>query len=93
MKVFISGKITGDNGYKEKFKRAEMRLKREGHIVLNPTVLPEAGFEHEEYLHICCAMIYVCDAVYMLDDWAESEGAKIERRFAMARGKEVMYEH
>lgn len=93
MKVFISGKITGDNGYKEKFKRAEIRLKREGHIVLNPTVLPETGFEHEEYLYICCAMINVCDSVYMLDDWRDSEGARTERGFAMMRGKEVMYEH
>lgn len=41
MKIYIAGKITGDENYREKFAKAQAELEKDGHIVLNPSVLPE----------------------------------------------------
>ena len=40
MKIYISGKITGDRRYKAKFREVEKKLAA-GHIVLNPATAPE----------------------------------------------------
>ena len=47
---------------------------------------------HEDYLHICYSIIDVCDAVFMLKDWRQSEGAKLERLYATTKGKVILYE-
>lgn len=91
MKVYIAGKITGFPGYKEKFKAAEDKLKAEGHVVLNPTILPE-GFTQEEYLRICRGMIRAVEVVYLLDNWRDSYGARHERDFAGEMKKKLRYE-
>lgn len=77
MKIFISGKITGDLGYREKFAQAEREIINKGHAVMNPAILPD-GFSHAEYMKITLAMQSVCDATYMMPGWEESEGAKAE---------------
>lgn len=41
MKIYISGKITGDRRYKAKFREVEKKLAAAGHIVLNPATAPE----------------------------------------------------
>ena len=43
MKIYIAGKITGRENYKDEFKKAEERLTKQGHTVMNPAFLPE-GF-------------------------------------------------
>ena len=90
MKIYIAGKITGKEDYKTDFKKAEELLISQGYAVLNPSVLPE-GFEHSEYLHICKAMIDVCDAVYFLPTWSDSKGAHLEMGYAVAAGKDIRY--
>ena len=91
MKIYIAGKITGYDGYKEHFKAAEKHLQGLGHVVMNPAVLP-AGFEWDEYMHVCFAMIDVCDAVYMLNNWGESKGARMEYDRAKWLVMKIMYE-
>lgn len=91
MKIYISGKITGDKNYKYKFKVIEEYLIRAGYTVMNPAILP-LGFEHEEYMKICVAMLEVCDAIYMLTDWEDSKGAKEEYEIAKSLGKEILFE-
>lgn len=91
MKVYVAGKIRGDDNYKEKFKQAERTLSKLGHTVLLPSVLP-FGFEQKDYIHICCAMIDVCEAVYFLKDWVNSPGAKEEHEYATQIGLKIMYE-
>ena len=77
MKIYIAGKITGDPNYKERFGKAENQLKEEGHIVLNPAILPE-GLEPKDYMRICFAMIDISDKVLFLADACQSDGAMIE---------------
>lgn len=78
MKVYIAGKITGDPGYKEKFRRAAEKLEAQGHIVLNPAVLPE-GMAEADYMRICLAMLESADEVVFLPDFISSAGAMLER--------------
>ena len=42
MKIYIAGKITGDDGYRAKFQEAAKNLEALGHVVLNPAILPAA---------------------------------------------------
>lgn len=91
MKIYIAGKITGDLDYKEKFKQAEDRLEAEGFKVMNPAVLPE-GFQFDDYIHICKSMIDVCDYVYFLSNWMSSCGAIKEMGYAIAMGKELLFQ-
>ncbi len=90
MKIYIAGKITGVDNYKEIFGEAEARLKKMGFTVMNPAILPYPGFEHNEYMQICLTMIDVCDAVCLLDGWEESTGACMEFYHANSNGKLII---
>ena len=50
MKIYISGKITGDRRYKAKFREVEKKLAAAGHIVLNPATAPE-GLRPADSVH------------------------------------------
>ena len=95
MKVYIAGKVTGlekDEIFK-KFYESGKQLKKDGHIVMSPAVLVlNEGFEHEDYMHICYAMIDVCDAVFMQKDWQDSKGARMELQYAKDWKKQILYE-
>lgn len=90
-KIYIAGKITGSDNYKEIFEAAEIDLKERGFTPMNPSRL-NGGFEHEEYMHICYAMIDVCDSVYMLKDWRSSIGALMEYKYARQTHKDILRE-
>lgn len=91
MKIYIAGKITGCADFEKKFKKAEEWLKSNGHTVMNPAILPE-GFSQEEYMHICYAMIDVCEAIYMLNNWRSSAGAMLEHVYAVKKNKLIEYQ-
>ncbi|MFA0816007.1 MAG: DUF4406 domain-containing protein [Anaerofustis sp.] len=88
MKIYIAGKITGNPNYMEEFATAERQLRENGFDVMNPTILP-SGFKYEQYMHICFAMIDVCDAVVLLDNWIGSSGAQREVDYANSKRKKV----
>lgn len=89
MKIYIAGAITGDPEYREKFRRAEEAVRAEGHVAVNPAVLPE-GLEPGDYMRICTAMLDSCDAIALLRDWPHSKGACIEITYAQYVGKKLM---
>lgn len=90
MKIYLAGKITGNLEYKKQFAEKADQLRKAGHAVVNPAVL-EDGLEHREYLHICSAMIDVCEAVYFMKNWQDSKGAHFEMGYATKAGKEIAY--
>ena len=95
MKIYIAGKITGDDraDVLQKFFNAENELKKQGHSVFVPCVLPDyPDVPHEDYMHICYAMIDICDAVFMLADWQQSPGARQELEYARDWKKEIIYQ-
>ena len=90
--VFISGAITGIDGYRKIFSAAEQWLREQNCTVLNPAVLPPSGMEWEAYLRITKAMLREADVVYVLPNWEHSRGVKEELDLAARLGKEVIYE-
>lgn len=89
-KVYIAGKVTGDKDYKSKFENAAQRLIADGLLVMSPAILPE-GFDYEDYMTVCFAMIDVCDTVVFLPDWKESRGAMREYEHAIVTFKKILY--
>jgi len=92
MVVYIAGKMMGlpDKG-REKFNRAEERLIKKGYVVLNPARLPD-GMPLERYMPICLAMLEASDAIYLLDNWEDSFGAKLENQYAVYQDKQTLFE-
>jgi len=91
MKIYIAGKITGNPYYREQFKAAEDRLTAQGHIVINPVMAD--GFEYEQYIIIGLLKLTMCEAIYLLENWQNSEGAKLEKHYAEVLGKDILYEN
>lgn len=89
MIVYIAGKMTGlPRKGREAFRAAEARLKAQGHVVLNPAVLPD-GLPQGAYMPICLAMLQQADAIYLLENYEDSPGAQLEFEFAWYQKKEV----
>lgn len=82
MKVYIAGKITGNENYREEFAKAQDELEKNGHTVLNPAVLPE-GLTKGEYMRICFSMIDIADKVVFIPGWQDSEGAMLETDYCL----------
>ena len=90
-KIYLSGKISGDPHFKEKFAQKAKELTEKGFQVYNPTVHPDM-FSWEEFMELDLLALSKCDSIYLLDDWKDSRGAKIEYDEAVRLGKEVLYD-
>lgn len=82
MKVYISGKITGDADYKKKFANAEEMAQAVGFEVFNPAKVPDEGKPWEWYMKQDIKALMDCDAILLLKDWKESRGARLEAYIA-----------
>ncbi len=92
--VYISGKITGDENYKEKFNKAQERINElfPYHSFINPAEvnLPKCcGWA--DYMEICLKLLSRCNSIVMLPDFRESKGAMIELQYAKAMGIAIYY--
>jgi hypothetical protein len=90
LKVYISGAISGQVGYKKEFERAEEMLKSNGYVPINPVKLvprKDNGGEPFNYTSLLFNAIYLlrnCDAIYFLPSWKHSKGSHAEKYFALA---------
>ena len=106
VKIYISGRIGGDSIDEEtraKFHRAACRLKAAGFQVVDPTHIDTQrniqGYAAQLQLPFYdAALLYDlqdiadCEAVYFLNDWYRSPGARVEFAFARATGKQLYFE-
>ena len=95
MRVYISGPITKDKDFYEKFNNAETKLKEAGYEVVNPAkigVLLPTSFTHGDYMDIDYALMQKCEVIYLLKGWKTSLGAVNELSYARQRGMKILYE-
>ena len=95
MKEYISGRMAGlpPERVQKHFAEAQEYLTAEGFIVMNPDCLRMCpGFDYDDYMTIDLAMLERCDAIYMLEGWEESGGARKELIFAFEHDKKIMLE-
>lgn len=102
MKIYISGKITNDPNYKEKFEKAVHKIIEQGNEMFkteeeiqmfNPAsiTLPDNA-TWNDYMKYDLKILIDCDAIYMLKGWHESKGANLEFKIAQEMGKIIFFE-
>lgn len=103
MKIFISGKITGERigACRWKFHKARKQIRNMSLFTaatkaktVEPLDLPGIvfGISHEEAMEICMKELQTCTHIYMLRDWKESKGAMMEHEKAKELGIEIIYQ-
>lgn len=90
--VYLAGKVTGNDGYREFFAYWENIFEQGGYAVMNPTKLDIPG---EELPWIQCIIrdlgyLMLCDYIALLPGWEESVGARIEMMTAVRLGKPLI---
>lgn len=95
-KIYISGKMTGLDNYKEPFDKVEKWLKKQKYKVFNPDTLSDKIISkhhmtlNEAFLPTNRALflrediqqLLKCDTIYMLPNYFTSEGANLELSIA-----------
>ena len=94
MKIYIAGKVTGENLGKVfvKFNVTEAILIKRGHEVINPMRITSQRWSWEQCMKACINQLITCNAIYMLKDWNDSRGAKIEHELAKIYGLKIIYQ-
>lgn len=91
MTIYISGPMSGLPEYnRPAFHKKEAELRAHGCRVLNPAKIGDLPYEM--YWPINRAMLDGSDAIYMLDGWENSKGARKEFAHAVKSGLLVMFE-
>ena len=95
-KIYISGKITGLQPQiaEQHFAKAESHIINSGHIPVNPlNILPfQEHLTWQDYMRADIEALKTCDVIYMLTNYLDSTGAKIELQIAKFLGLEIIYQ-
>lgn len=88
-KIYIAGKVTGlpIAEVTMKFGRAQKELEAQGYEVVNPLqVVSEQGdgwhTDWQTAMRLCIKALMDCDGIYLLEDFDQSKGARLEQRIA-----------
>lgn len=94
--VYISGKITGEpiDEVRLKFFLAEIILESKGYKVFNPTKFNKEKPDKtwNDYMSVCLSELVHCDTIYMLKDWGQSRGARVEYATAKELGIKILFQ-
>jgi hypothetical protein len=95
-KVYISGKIS-DLEYKvaySNFEKAEKEINEKANCYpINPIKIEHIhDLSWESYMVEDIKALFGCQAIYMLTNWGQSKGARIERAIALEMGLEIIYQ-
>ena len=93
-KIFISGKMTGlkPEVFERNFKDAEDYLMNDNVQIINPSNLKfESDTPSGQMLEVL-NYLAECDAIYMLNNWKDSNGSQCEYWFSKMLNKEIMFQ-
>ena len=95
MKVYISGKITGleyQEAYKI-FEDAEKEVKNMGGVPVNPMKLEhKPNADWYDFMEKDIAELLRCEGIYMLENWGNSKGARIEYNIAREMDLKIVFQ-
>jgi hypothetical protein len=86
IKLYLSGPVTFDAGYREKFLRVENQLFDAGFYPVNPAACIPANTEWTDAMKQAIVLMLQCDGLVLLGGWKDSRGANIEVRLAAMLG-------
>ena len=94
MRIYVSGRIKDYPGYLEHFQRACHILAMGGQEPVNPcdVVLEPLETNYQNYMKADIRLLLDCEAIYMLEGWEQSTGARCEHLVAAMCGLQVLYE-
>ena len=100
MRIYISGAITGVKHADKLFARAEEKLELLGYEVVNPYKFGEHLKKvfakenklpkYEDYMRGDIGLLIGCDAIYLLENWGTSKGARLEKIIAEVLKMQIM---
>jgi len=80
--VYVSGPVTRNENAIEQFEEADKFLRKIGHIPLNPIRIdaphPLKMGKWLYYMRKSVELLVKSDALFLLDGWEKSDGARIE---------------
>lgn len=91
-KVYISGQITGleETAYMFLFGAVEKFLKRDGYEPVSPVRFTEfenpENMEWKDFMRRDIKLLCDCDCIFLLPNWTQSKGARLEATIADALG-------
>lgn len=89
MKIYIAGKITGlvyEDALRA-FAEAAVELQRCGYEPVNPMAIEtDPDLPWAEYMRRDIPHLLACDAIYLLETWKDSKGARLEKHIAEELG-------
>ena len=99
MRVYLSGAITGkEDTAAERFLAATLDVfERCGHgtEIINPWAVGliasmNADLSHKDFMNLSFALMELCDAIYFMPGWGESEGCGMEYIYAQNMGLKIL---
>ena len=88
-KIYVAGKVTGLPIHEviEKFNKAQLKLEAYGFEVINPLEIVKEkaqgwDTDWQTAMRLCITAMMTADAIYLLKDWQDSDGARLEHQLA-----------
>jgi len=95
MKIYISGPMRGvpDLNFPE-FHHHAARLRRQNHYVFNPAevVVVDGNFDRLGFAEELAWICEEADAIFLLDGWENSDGARAEKAVADVLHLQIMHQ-
>ena len=102
MKMYKRETIKRKKNADKLFARAEEKLELEGYEVVNPYKFGEylkkeyakenKVPKYENYMRGDIELLINCDAIYLLENWGTSKGARLEKKIAEVLKMQIMTE-